>query len=148
MTYDEDKAFNAFLENVRSENYDWFTTLILPTVCWEVVADGYFTTWISVMEEVDGTGHFNWVRIAERKEDSMLLHVLIGGRNTRRRWEWMEGWRHDVTMNGNVYSRRMLETPRLRGLLRYLVDRLGCGLWVKDKWGRELHIHGANYSIL
>jgi hypothetical protein len=150
MTVDEDRAFSEFVESVHSEDYDWFVVLMLPDTSSELQSDEYFDVWISTMEEVDGTPRFRWMRLAEKNSEdgSMLLHVLIGGRNTRRRWDWMEGWRHDVTQDGNVYSRRIPETPKLRNLLKYKVERLGCGLRVRHPWGRELHIHGADYSSL
>lgn len=147
MTVDEDRAFSEFVENVDSEDYDWFLVLKLPDASSELQSDEYFNVWISVMEEVDGTRSFRWVRLAEKNSEdgSMLLHVLIGGRNTRRRWEWMEGWRHDVTQYGDVYSRRIPETPKLRNFFKYMVERLGCGLRVRHGWGGELNIHGEDY---
>jgi hypothetical protein len=150
MTHDEDQTFSEFVENVRSEDYDWFCVLKPPHASSEIESDEYFDIWISVMEEVDGTKSFRWVRIAEKNSEdgSMVLHVLIGGRDTRRRWDWMQGWRHDVTQRGEVYSRRIPETPKLRKFLKYKVERLGCGLRVRHPWGRELHIHGADYSSL
>lgn len=146
MTADEDRAFSEFVENVDSEDYDWFLVLKLPDASSELQSDEYFDVWISIMEEVDGTRSFRWVRIAEkdREDGSMLLHVLIGGRNTHRRWDWMQGWRLDVTQDGDVYSRRIPETPKLRELLKYKVGRIGCGLRVRHGWRGELHIHGAD----
>jgi hypothetical protein len=150
MTADEDRAFGEFVENVRSEDYDWFVVLMLPGASSELQSDEYFDLWISTMEEVDGTRSFRWVRVAEKNSEdgSMLLHVLIGGRNTRRRWDWMQGWRLDVTQDGNVYSRRIPETPKLRTFLKYKVERLSCGLRARNDRGGELRIHGADYSSL
>lgn len=146
MTPGEDRAFSKFVESVDSEDFDWFAVLILPDTNSELQADEYFDVWISTMQEVDGTKNFRWVRIAEKGPDagSMLLYVLVGGRNTRRRWDWMEGWRHDVTEFGEVYSRRIPDTPKLRNFLRNKIERLGCGLRARDGWGGELNIRGAN----
>ncbi len=148
MTYDEEQAFNEFVERVESTDYDWFVTMTIPTVQSEMQADEYFDTWISVMEDVEGTGNFRWVRIAEKKPDdgSMVLHVLVGGRDTYRRRVWLEGWHEDVAGCGTAYSRRIPETPRLRNFLRYMVGRLGCGLRVWNGWGGHLHIRGMNDS--
>lgn len=147
MTPDEDRDFHEFVETVRSEEYDWFVTLTLPVGSGETQADEYFDTWISAMEEVDGTRNFRWVRIAEQKDDSIQLHVLIGGRDTHRRWEWMEGWRRDVAEGGDASSRRIPETPKLRNLLKYLVLRLGCGVWVQDKRRRTLRVDEDGFPL-
>jgi hypothetical protein len=150
MTHDEDQTFSEFVESVRSEDYDWFCVLQIPQASSEMESDEYFDIWISTMEEVDGTRSFRWVRVAEKNSEdgSMLLHVLVGGRDTRRRWDWMQGWRLDVTQYGNVFSRRIPETPKLRNFLKYKVGRLGCGLRVRYDRGSEIHIHGVNYSTL
>lgn len=79
MTADEDRAFGEFVKNVHSEDYDWFVVLKPPDASSEMQCNEYFDVWISVMEEVDGTWSFRWVRIAEKNSEdgSMLLHVLI-----------------------------------------------------------------------
>jgi hypothetical protein len=118
--------------------------LHLGDACSEVEALVYFDTWIGVMAEMDGKADFRWAAIPEKNDEngSMVLHVFIGGRDTHRRWEWMEGWKRDVTRWGFAESRRLSETKKLQGLMKFLVFRKGCGIRTGGKWGTDLSIQG------
>lgn len=147
MDKKEKDNFERFLRLLETENLDWWVDLTVPETKTEREADKYFDNWIGVMAELNGTSMFYWAQIAEKNKDgSMTLHVLIGGRHTRDRWGWMEGWRKDMTENGTAMTRRLRPTKQLRGLIEYLVTKIGCGVRVGGNWGSDVLVKGCHYG--
>jgi hypothetical protein len=139
VTYDDYGKFTKYLGNLSIDEFDWFVTLEMPWAARESDADGVFDGWISALETDDGISR--WARIAERGDgDSLKLHVLIGGRESKLRYKWMCLWRERT--GGDAYSRRLDDTKKLRGLFEYLVDRRGCGFSSKDTWGSRISFRG------
>lgn len=141
MTYDDHDEFIAYLEQITADDFDWFVTLTIPFAFREDATDAEFDKWIAEIEDEDDATR--WARVAERKDAyDFELHVLIGGRRDTRRYKWMRAW--EERTGRKARSRRLGDTEKLRRLLRYLVERHGCGFRAKELWGTEISFRGLN----
>lgn len=138
MTTDEYELAAKFIDTVEASTYDWSVTLTTHRLIYPVVKM-HFDAWISRVQSEDGAT--DWLRVTEPgDDDSISLHVFIGGRRWRYRGKWMRVW--EELSGGTARTRFLGDTERLRGLLGYFVLRRFFAFKTRSKRGRDLDIKG------